>query len=379
MGNKGKPAKRGAPFSGRAVLTFARPGGEHGFKDGFKTGKCLRPDHSPAVKSLSGQFVDDALEGRVVMEFFDDSITVGFARRNRLIGAVRSFSSTDGLAKSVRMNMTTVRTGQVLYEQDRFGYLRILAREKGSSERPSTSSSSDSRIIFTKDFGEVLNCRPADSTFFDDCRVMDPAQVKVRQCMAYLSSEGVDCRGGKEEEQEQEEPFLFYAPTSERRRPSNLAEEGELCPEGEDMKVEGEGKAAAAAAAAVRKDFEEWLRRVEANGTGEPFWSSHYDPSERPLDPDDPEVDILLPLFEGRPGFEPRGVRIVSADRVLFSGEMSGGRIKGKVDADSARLPDWRAPLRIELSDHPSVSGTAGLSIGAYGVVDLQGTGGDVV
>ena len=67
--------------------------------------------HRPhALRSLSGKFSDDSLEGSVVLEYADDSFTVGFARGNRLAGVLRSFHP-GGPGTPRQMNMTTARTG----------------------------------------------------------------------------------------------------------------------------------------------------------------------------------------------------------------------------------------------------------------------------
>ncbi len=123
------------------------------------------------VRNLRGQFVEDKLEGHVVMEFFDDSVVVGLAKANRLVGVLRSFSGL-GRLNELRMNMTTVRTGKVLCRQDRFGFLRIMT-SYGGGEKEESEGNKSSRIIFTKNFGELFNCMPTDSTFFEDCRSID--------------------------------------------------------------------------------------------------------------------------------------------------------------------------------------------------------------
>ena len=78
-------------------------------------------------------------------------------------------------------------------------------------------------------------------------------------------------------------------------------------------------------------------------------------------------------FLQGRPGFSNRPARIVSSDRVLFTGRMdaTGGRLKGRVDRSEARLPDWRAPLRIELST--PTAGESGIAFGPWGLVDANG------
>ena len=72
-------------------------------------------------------------------------------------------------------NLQPQFSGRLLYQQDRFGYLRILARDNLKEE-----AADDTRVVFAaKDFSEVFNCRRADSVFFDQCRVVDKSQFKV--------------------------------------------------------------------------------------------------------------------------------------------------------------------------------------------------------
>ena len=83
--------------------------------------------------------------------------------------------------------------------------------------------------------------------------------------------------------------------------------------------------------------------------SNDPFWMVH-DPNNEPLDPSNPTVDIFLPLFKGREKFENKTVVIASADRVLFNATMVGGRIRGKVDPESASLPDWKGQIKVRLT-----------------------------
>ena len=56
---------------------------------------------------IPGKFVDNLLEGRVLIEFTNGSVTVGHAHRNRLVGMVRKFKNTNKF-----VSMENVITGE---------------------------------------------------------------------------------------------------------------------------------------------------------------------------------------------------------------------------------------------------------------------------
>ena len=104
--------------------------------------------------------------------------------------------------------------------------------------------------------------------------------MQIHQCLAHIPD--VDCSDGSKGES-----FLFHAPTSTKHFPKATKEDLDFCPEG--SRAEGDE---------VRRDFEEWLTKIATNRTYDPFWWVDYDPEQSPLDPEEPEIDIHLPLFE---------------------------------------------------------------------------------
>ncbi len=76
----------------------------------------------------------------------------------------------------------------------------------------------------------------------------------------------------------------------------------------------------------------------------DPFWM--HPASEHPLDKNNPEIDILLPHYQGRKDSKNLLVRLESSDRVLLKTKMVDGRIRAKVDPSDAALMDWGAPIR---------------------------------
>ena len=92
--DKAKPKK--GPFNGSGIISFPKTDSANGkFKHGMRFGKCLSlpPFLADArLLRISGKFVEDKLEGRVILEFVDEVITVGHAVDNRLVGVVRNFA-----------------------------------------------------------------------------------------------------------------------------------------------------------------------------------------------------------------------------------------------------------------------------------------------
>jgi hypothetical protein len=59
----------------------------------------------------------------------------------------------------------------------------------------------------------------------------------------------------------------------------------------------------------------------------DPFW--HHGSQWDPLDPENPELDITLPLFVNRPVYMAREITIQTHNVTLFKGLMVNGTIKG--------------------------------------------------
>ncbi len=138
--------------------------------------------------------------------------------------------------------------------------------------------------------------------------------------------------------------FLYYAPTDKSFTPGK-DQVFELCEESKTFTLEKN----------VRPSFESWVDAV-AKSDVDPFWNVVLPEEEPPLDSSDPLIDIDLPLFRGRRGFElSKQVTIKSIDNTLFKGFMVDGRIEGRVTDDVIGLPDWRAKLTIFLDD-PTVA-----------------------
>ena len=93
-----------------------------------------------------------------------------------------------------------------------------------------------------------------------------------------------------------------------------------------------------------RAIFESWRNDVGHPGSN-PFWAHQID--DKPLDIEDPVIDITLLPFVGRSGYKNFDVALTTSDKILYQGTMANGRLRGVIDKNVAKLSDWNAPLTL--------------------------------
>ena len=136
------------------MLTFGKTDRDQGFMYGFKHKKCLKL-FLKDVKSISGYFEDDQISGKTIIDFFDGTTSIGFARNNRLIGVLKNVLPGIGNAPD-KVNITTV-DGKILTFEDEFGFIRFL----------------DGRtVVMNKESKNVYNCLQQDYKTLKDCYKM---------------------------------------------------------------------------------------------------------------------------------------------------------------------------------------------------------------
>ena len=80
-------------FNSPGHLSFSRSATEHGkWRFGLKHKKCLSVPYGRLLSSVTGNFVADRLNGRVVLEFADGTAVIGHARDNSLVGPMLHYS-----------------------------------------------------------------------------------------------------------------------------------------------------------------------------------------------------------------------------------------------------------------------------------------------
>ena len=111
----GKKFKKNSQFNGFPGVFHMSKGNENGkFNFGLRFGKCIDIDDtiealsSERIAKISGHFVNDKLQGRVVIETRSGLQTVGFAHDGVLLGILRNFQhGGSGTEKSLRLSNVT--------------------------------------------------------------------------------------------------------------------------------------------------------------------------------------------------------------------------------------------------------------------------------
>lgn len=98
-------------FNSPGRLSFSKSATEHGkWRFGLKHKKCLAVSHGRLLSSITGNFVADRLNGRVVVEFADGTALIGHARDNSLVGPKLHYSM-----EPVKLLNITSQEGRVVH------------------------------------------------------------------------------------------------------------------------------------------------------------------------------------------------------------------------------------------------------------------------
>ena len=306
----GKKTKRGAPFNGHSVLSF-----HSSFNDGVRTGKCLKP-YRDDVLSISGKFINNKLEGHVLIELAENKVTVGHATKNRIMGVVRNFllKMPDG---HVMQDISTV-SGKLIYQVSQDGYFRIVTTNK-------TTNSKDTRVILTKNFDKFINCEPISHLVMKDCFLDTVSKITIENC--YPSTIDLPNKNNNAENK-----FLFEIANNKSFYPSR-EDPYKVCRE--ETKSEN-----------IRNSIENWMANM-SNPKMNPFWMINY-PDINPIDLSNPKVDLSFPHLRGHLFDKQLNLSIINdANDVLFKGKVINGRLKGTIDPKMRDPKLWRGTLRL--------------------------------
>ena len=69
-------------------MNIGRSGHNEKYNFGFRYKKCIKV-YSDMISQISGKFVDDNLEGEVVVHFIDKTMMKGFTHLGHLVGSQR--------------------------------------------------------------------------------------------------------------------------------------------------------------------------------------------------------------------------------------------------------------------------------------------------
>eukprot|EP00095_Tigriopus_kingsejongensis_P003382 maker-scaffold153_size302544-snap-gene-2.26 protein:Tk03382 transcript:maker-scaffold153_size302544-snap-gene-2.26-mRNA-1 annotation:"hypothetical protein BRAFLDRAFT_120570" len=309
---KSKPKK--GPFDGYGIITFPRRGNEHGkFKHGFRTGKCLQLFRRD-IRSISGSFREDQLFGRVIVEFMDETVLVGHAVENRLVGLSRYFNVEH---HGGFVNVTDISKGESVLTKATSG--QYLLHHDGD------------RMLVTKDFDSFLDCRSFGTMYLQDCFQVNRFKVKRNSCA--LEIQNVEKEGGSQLKN-------LYSGQSRSPRVSKDSAHPS-CGDGSDNSTQWSGEN-------VRESTEEWIKVMESTDE-DPFWTESVVGDA--LDPENPRIEVELPHLSNRIGLESLPVTIISDGHLLLTTMMINGSIKVELSPTSWKKQRalWENPLTFEL------------------------------
>ena len=305
-------------FNGLSTISFDSNLGNSKYRFGLKHNKCIKPFWNN-VKQIKGNIMDDKFQGSVVIKFFDETFVTVFAKDNFLTGVSRHFS----MQGKQLLNVSDAVTNQVLWVRDRFGSFRHR-HIQGRTER----------VLVTKDFQSAYDCDQHDSIHLVDCRLMSRIHSE------FLESDGCSYLFSNLDYQKaSQDIFKVNGRTGKRvnsdfNRPSN-------CPETTNWNTENIGAS-----------ILEWKNSVLDEAEEDFLW--YFNHSSEPLDLSNPRINITLDQWVGRQPLKKWKVKIFGTDRQLLETWMVDGKIQAEVPGDLARLPDWKAPVRISIESDKS-------------------------
>ena len=116
-------------FNSPGRLSFSKSVTEHGkWRFGLKHKKCLAVPYGRLLSSITGNFVADRLNGRVIVEFADGTALLGHARDNSLVGPKLHYSM-----EPVKLLNITSQEGRV-HIQHSYGNSCLITTVESTSE-----------------------------------------------------------------------------------------------------------------------------------------------------------------------------------------------------------------------------------------------------
>ena len=196
------------------------------------------------------------------------------------------------------------------------------------------------RLFFTNDFVAIYTCQTYDSQHLYDCFEISSNALEINQCT-------IDIKGSERMGACSESTFMINMKTGQKFFPGVDKTYTECV-----NQTTGEFNTKN-----VRGSMEKWLETMRKSGQ-DPFWS--LEPSEEPLDPKDPKIDISLPAYQGRHAYMHEQMVLRSSNRLLHVGPMVDGKIQGKINASLADANDWKAPLLLVPARESGATETTG-------------------
>ena len=262
------------------------------------------------VSQISGKFVNDVIEGDVVIHFIDKTFMKGYSNKGYIVGTQRYFDD-----KELLTNATDTATRNTYLRQYNLNEKSVVSLFGCQHTKEGT------RCIVTNNstFEDLNSCLQITEDFFVKCYPMselsnvDPDNCKLKLQIS-VSDTGED---------------LFNMRISK-----------------EEIIVERNVKSSFDCS----NSLDSWLTYVQSPDI---FWYHYYDEIDSPFNVKNPDIEIEIGFLKNRAGWSHRHIYIESqvGDGVLFEGELYNGKLIGNVDPKLADHPAWRSRLLIGISE----------------------------
>ena len=311
-----KPSFKKAPFNGLISLTFASPQSKNEkYNFGMRSGKCLKLSMT-SVQKIHGKFVNDMLEGEILITLDDKSFIKALAFNGILVGVKRHFDED----KSI-LSITNAVTNDTYLSVEGGGYFLFSCHQNENGFK---------RCILTRTMKEndMKSCIQLDNEVYVHCHTIDTLpNVSLDGCKILID------QASSLYESSSESGFSVWM------KP-NVVYEHTVNKDTFECLQDDNG----------RQSLEEWIVKVQDPFS---FWH-HFDANVEPLGSEG-MIDITFDQFIDRPGFEYKSIVIQTiSGQDLIKGVMINGQIRAKIPTHLANHPGWRGRLLIGLSKHLS-------------------------
>ena len=277
------------------------------------------------VSQISGKFVNDVIEGDVVIHFIDKTFMKGYSNEGYIVGTQRYFDD-----KGILTNATDTATGYTYlrrYDLNEKSVVSLFGCQEGTRcivMNNSTFEDLNSCLQITEDF--YVKCYP-----MGDLSNVDPDNCKLKLQIS-VSDTGED---------------LFNMRLSKKQL--SVSDIGEdlfnMRRSKEEINVERNVKSSFDCS----NSLDSWLTYVQ---NPDLFWYHYYDEIDSPLNLKNPDIEIEIGFLKNRAGWSHRRIYIESQVGVglLFEGDLYNGKLIGNVDPKLVNNPAWRTRLLIGIS-----------------------------
>ena len=232
-----------------------------------------------------------------------------------LIGPQRFFA----IEKSRLLNLTDSRTDTIYFKEWALGEKLVSifgCQETNLGKRCMVN------IKNTMLFEEMISCIFVEEDFFVNCyKLIDFSAINVDDCQVsfHMSNEKLGSN----------ETFNMMVSTEEIIQKTSMK-----------------------SSLKCSSSLSTWLEYVQ---NPKLFWY-HFNEKDKPLNLDNPEIELEIQFLKGRPGWESKKVTIESQSGglILFEGIINEGKLKGTIVPKLANHPAWRSRLIIGIHNSES-------------------------